>query len=320
MNDTLAREATPKAFISYSWDDDEHRDWVRQFAKRLRDDGVTVTLDTWHTAPGTQLPHFMEKAIRENDFVLIICTPRYKQRSDSRIGGAGYEGDIMTAEVLTKGNHQKFIPILRIGNWQDAAPVWLVGKYYVDLRGEPFRASQYEDLLTTLHDAREEAPPVGSIPAAIQALKRRDSRPISETKRAQGCIKIKGIIVDAVTTPRNDGTPGSALYKVPFQLSALPDDDWVQLFVDTWNHPPTFTSMHRSGIARVEGDRVILDGTTIEEVEKYHRDTLTLVLKHVNEKISRLEEDRKRRSQAQEKELLQHKDNVQDVAKRLKFD
>jgi hypothetical protein len=55
-------------------------------------------------------------------------------------------------------------------------------------------------------------------------------------------------------------------------------------------------------------------------VEKYHRDTLTLVLKHVNEKISRLEEDRKRRSQAQEKELLQHKDNVQDVAKRLKFD
>jgi hypothetical protein len=78
--------------------------------------------------------------------------------------------------------------------------------------------------------------------------------------------------------------------------------------------------MHRSGIARVEGDRVILDGTTIEEVEKYHRDTLTLVLKHVNEKISRLEEDRKRRSQAQEKELLQHKDNVQDVAKRLKFD
>jgi hypothetical protein len=139
-------------------------------------------------------------------------------------------------------------------------------------------------------------------------------------RRAQGCIKIKGIIVDAVTTPRNDGTPGSALYKVPFQLSALPDDDWVQLFVDTWNHPPTFTSMHRSGIARVEGDRVILDGTTIEEVEKYHRDTLTLVLKHVNEKISRLEEDRKRRSQAQEKELLQHKDNVQDVAKRLKFD
>jgi TIR domain len=143
-----------------------------------------VTLDTWHTAPGTQLPHFMEKAIRENDFVLIICTPRYKQRSDSRIGGAGYEGDIMTAEVLTKGNHQKFIPILRIGNWQDAAPVWLVGKYYVDLRGEPFRASQYEDLLTTLHDSREEAPPVGSIPAAIQALKRRDSRPISETKSA----------------------------------------------------------------------------------------------------------------------------------------
>jgi hypothetical protein len=27
----------------------------------------------------------------------------------------------MTAEVLTKGNQRKFIPILREGDWQDAA-------------------------------------------------------------------------------------------------------------------------------------------------------------------------------------------------------
>lgn len=320
MNDTSSTEVTPKAFISYSWDDDEHRDWVRKLATRLRGDGVTVTLDKWHIAPGTQLPHFMEKAIRENDFVLIICTPRYKQRSDGRIGGAGYEGDIMTAEVFTKGNHQKFIPILRRGDWQDAAPAWLGGKYYVDLCGDPYPAPQYEDLLTTLHNAREEAPPVGSIPASIQARKRRESRPIGQTKEAQDPIKIKGIIVDAVTTPRNDGTPGSALYKVPFQLSARPNHEWARLFAETWNHPPRFTNMHRPGIARVESDRVILDGTTIEEVEKYHRDTLTIVLERVNEIISRLEAERKRQSAAQDKELQAHKDNVQDVGKRLKFD
>lgn len=49
-----------------------------------------------------------------------------------------------------------------------------------------------------------------------------------------------------------------------------------EAFIKTWNQPPQFTTMHRPGIARVSGDRVILDGTTIEEVEKYHRDTLKL--------------------------------------------
>jgi len=40
--------------------------------------------------------------------------------------------------------------------------------------------------------------------------------------------------------------------------------------------------MHRPGIARVSGDKVYLDGTTIEEVQKYHRDTLVLALEETN--------------------------------------
>lgn len=88
------------AFISYSWDDDDHREWVRTLAARLRKDGVDVSIDRWAAVPGDQLPAFMERAIRENQFVVIICTPRYKRRSDAREGGVGYEGDIMAAEVI----------------------------------------------------------------------------------------------------------------------------------------------------------------------------------------------------------------------------
>jgi hypothetical protein len=63
------------AFISYSWDDDAHREWVRGLAERLRADGVDVSVDRWATAPGDQLSAFMERAIRDNQFVVIICTP-----------------------------------------------------------------------------------------------------------------------------------------------------------------------------------------------------------------------------------------------------
>ena len=37
----------PRAFVSYSWDSDAHRRWVRDFATRLRRDGVDAALDQW---------------------------------------------------------------------------------------------------------------------------------------------------------------------------------------------------------------------------------------------------------------------------------
>jgi len=151
----------PKAFISYSWDDDAHKEWVRQLATRLRADGVDVTLDRWHAEPGDQIPAFMERAVRENDFVVAICTPRFKERSDERGGGVGYEGDIMTAYAFTGGDKRKFIPVLRRGSWEEAAPTWLLGRAKIDLSRDPYSESEYEELLRTLHGAREEAPPIG---------------------------------------------------------------------------------------------------------------------------------------------------------------
>ena len=120
-----------------------------------------MILDQWHTVPGDQLPEFMEMAVRENDYVLIVCTPRYKDRSDKRVGGVGYEGDVMTGEVMTKRNHRKFIPILRRGTWQESAPSWLAGKRYVDLAGSPYSEHEYHDLLTTMLGTRPQPPPVG---------------------------------------------------------------------------------------------------------------------------------------------------------------
>ena len=82
----------PSAFISYSWDNDAHKEWVWSLAVRLRADGADVTLDRWLRFQETSFPPFMETAIRENQFIVIICTPHYKDRSDARECGVGYEG------------------------------------------------------------------------------------------------------------------------------------------------------------------------------------------------------------------------------------
>ena len=311
----------PSAFISYSWDDDEHKTWVRGLAARLRSDGVDVILDQWHAVPGDQLPQFMETAVRESHFVLIICTPRYNERSEGRIGGVGYEGDIITGEFITSGNQRKFIPILRRGNWKEAAPSWLVGKYHIDLRGSIYSERGYQDLLTTLHGTRAQAPPLGRPPAVRPSAHATESSPVGQEEVAPfQPIKIMGIIVDEVSVPRGDGTPRSALYNVPFRLSRRPPPEWAELFVQVWNHPPQFSSMHRPGIASIAGDRVVLDGTTVEEVERYHRDTLMVVLQEVNQRYQEHEMKRRQQEERERSRLRKHKENIADIAQRIKFD
>lgn len=47
---------------------------------------------------------------------------------DQRHGGVGYEGEVMTAEMLTQGNHRKFISVLSRENSEESAPSLLKGK------------------------------------------------------------------------------------------------------------------------------------------------------------------------------------------------
>jgi hypothetical protein len=127
----------PKAFISYSWDDDAHRDWVEQLATRLRKDGVAVTLDRWHARLGEDIPAFMERAVRENDFLISICTPRFRGKADERDGGVGYETRIMAAYAFKGGVGKTFIPVIRREGAEEVTPTWLLGIYGVDLSEGP---------------------------------------------------------------------------------------------------------------------------------------------------------------------------------------
>lgn len=152
----------PRVFISYSWDSEEHKAWVKDLAVRLRNNGVDITLDDWQVKPATRLPHFMEKAVRENDFVLIVCTEGYRKKVEKRAGGVGYEGGIITGEILEIGNQEKFVPLLRSEEWLNSRPSWLAGANYLDFRGSPYQETAYARLLDTVFELLPQAPPLGS--------------------------------------------------------------------------------------------------------------------------------------------------------------
>lgn len=151
----------------------------------------------------------------------------------------------------------------------------------------------------------------------LEKLIGNQSRKVSEMFEP---IKILEVVQEEVGVPRNDGARGSALYSVPFRLSRRPPYEWGELFRQAWDHPPQHTSMHRPGIAQVVDDRIILDGTTLDEVAKYHRDTLVLAVGQANQRYQEYLTEQQRRDKLEEQRLAQHREGVKEQANKIRFD
>jgi len=155
----------PQAFLSYAWEGDPHADWVYNLATRLQESGVRIILDKWDLPLGSDQFYFMERGIDKSDFVIVICTPTYAQRADSREGGVGHETRVITAEFAKKIKSRKFIPVLRSGEWDSSAPKYLRSIHGVDLRGDPYSQVEFENLVRALHREPVQPPPLGPKPA-----------------------------------------------------------------------------------------------------------------------------------------------------------
>ncbi|HJS15910.1 MAG TPA: toll/interleukin-1 receptor domain-containing protein, partial [Rheinheimera sp.] len=66
----MSSDEIPSVLVSYSWDSEDHKTWVREISQRLRLNGVDVKLDQWHVQPGQSLTQFMEREIVECDHVI----------------------------------------------------------------------------------------------------------------------------------------------------------------------------------------------------------------------------------------------------------
>ncbi len=301
-----------KVFISYSWEDDAHKEWVRSLTDQLLANGIDATLDQYDLSLGDRLPQFMEQSVTNSDYVLIICTPTYKEKSDARKGGVGYEGHIISGELFAKGNDRKFIPVLRKGDVTTALPVSLIEKLAIDLKDGKHYDTNFNDLVTTLKG-------ISKKPAVKTATPTVNNTTTRRVVIEDAPIQILGIITDKVTVPRMDGTRGSALYKIPFKLSSAPSSLWRKLFIQAWNSPPKFSSMHRFGIASINYDEIVLDGTTIEEVRDYHRETLIMCVELANKQERAIIEEEERKKAREEMQKNEHFNNVNGIADTIKF-
>lgn len=139
--------ANPVVFISYSWDDEDHKNWVLNLTKRLFENGVQVILDRYELKPGANMLHFMETAIPKADKVLIVFTPNYKLKAEKREGGVGYEYSILNVALYKQMvDNKKFIPILKTGSFNDSVPEFMQQFIAVDMSD----AAKFEDMFNSL--------------------------------------------------------------------------------------------------------------------------------------------------------------------------
>lgn len=133
-------------------------------------------------------------------------------------------------------------------------------------------------------------------------------------------IRIVGIVEELIGKPRNDGTPGSNLYAVLFRLSQRPPAQWAEYFPHAWDRPSKWTSMHRPGICRVSGDLVWLDGTTVEEVQGTHKETLQLALEETNRKYAEWAAQQAAQKEKRREDEDAHHQSVSEAVKKIRFE
>lgn len=141
---------TPKVFISYSHDSEEHINWVYQLACRLIESGVEVVLDQWDIQLGSNILKFMENGLSNSDRVLVICTNNYNNKSNEGFGGVGYEKNILTAELFQQQDTTKFIPCIRGVTTLAKTPTYLGGRAYIDFTNDSIFAENLKQLLHEL--------------------------------------------------------------------------------------------------------------------------------------------------------------------------
>jgi len=128
---SMENTMTPvKVFISYSWDSEEHKVRVLELANALRErEGIDVELDQYHPHNPLPWPRWCESQIRNASFVLMICTPVYKERIEApetnpHAGvGVCWEADYIYNELYqSKGHNEKYLSVLLEENGRESIP------------------------------------------------------------------------------------------------------------------------------------------------------------------------------------------------------
>ncbi|MFO6421532.1 TIR domain-containing protein [Hylemonella sp. W303a] len=124
-----------RVFISYSWDSEDHKQWVQQFADDLQEkiSDLHVEYDQRGMDHRVDRNRYMEAGIYESDVVLAIITKEYTEKANTRQGGVGRETAMAAERHFSEVTTKSRTPILAIKRQANAeVPHYLKTSLYFD--------------------------------------------------------------------------------------------------------------------------------------------------------------------------------------------
>jgi len=227
-----------KIFISYSWSNPTHEQWVIDLANELTESGVHVILDKWDLKEGHDSVAFMEKMVTDPQItkVAMICDEIYAAKADGRSGGVGTETQIISREVYENQEQGKFVAIIPQRDAQGKAylPTYYKSRIYIDLSEPDSYADNFEKLLRWIYDKPLYVrPEIGKRPSFLEESDGISLGTTAAHKRAISAIKDSK----------------------PFASGAL--DEYLSIFV---------SNIERFRITSKEGE---FDDKVIDSIEKF---------------------------------------------------
>ncbi len=250
---------TPTVFISYSHDSELHKDWVLQLATRLRANGVDVLLDRWNLKLGQDLASFMERGLSSSNRVLCICTEDYIKKSNAGMGGAGYEKQIITAELLSDLNTNWVIPVVRNNLPSKKVPTFLASRLYIDFNDDNLYESHYEEVLRDLLDEPIlPVPPLGSNP--FETIKKYAEQKFIPSNEKYVSPAVKGRVTFDYSN--NNGRYYIGQDNLAFELDfSKSSDENIQLYNDPTSIKTVAIVKDKNSITEINDARVY-DGSS----------------------------------------------------------
>lgn len=146
-----------KLFVSYSWSNSLHKEWVINLATELRTNySLDVVLDVWDLKEGNDAIVFMERMVNDSsiDKVIIVSDRIYKSKANKRDGGVGTETQIISKEVYDNADQDKFVVVVSETdeNGQPYLPSYYKSRIYINLSNPDTYSEEFDKLLRWIYD------------------------------------------------------------------------------------------------------------------------------------------------------------------------
>ena len=205
---SLAGPVPPRVLVSYAHDDAAHGERVRDFWLFLRASGIDAVLDLPASEQRQDWTQWMTGQIRDAVHILVVASPRYKERAEGNTGpefgrGVQWEAGLIQERLYRDqpAGLQVVLPVVLPGGSTDDIPLWLRPYSTTHFKVADFTQEGAEKLLRVLTGQPwETVPPLGPQPVFAPRSHETAQAPADKAVIKRPGLRTEVLITAAVTS------------------------------------------------------------------------------------------------------------------------